>query len=137
MFKFLPPLAAALLLSACAAPAQKPAAAPDTHTSRQALDWPGSYAGVLPCADCPGIGIQLTLGADGSYELSQLYQDRQTRPDIVRGRFHWLPGDGSIELEGQGSRWRVGEDRLFMLDADGQPVTGPLAEHYILKRVAP
>ncbi len=44
MFKFLPPLAAAILLSACAAPAQKPAAAPDAHTSRQSLDWPGSYA---------------------------------------------------------------------------------------------
>ncbi len=137
MFKFLPPLAAAILLSACVAPAQKPAAAPDAHTSRQSLDWPGSYAGVLPCADCPGINLKLTLGADGQYELSRQYQDRQARPDIVRGRFQWLPGDGGIQLEGDGSRWRVGENRLFMLDTNGQTITGPLAEHYILKRVAP
>ena len=29
-------------------------AAPDLHSSQNALDWAGVYEGVLPCADCPG-----------------------------------------------------------------------------------
>ncbi|HSH50375.1 MAG TPA: copper resistance protein NlpE N-terminal domain-containing protein, partial [Bacteroidales bacterium] len=28
---------------------------PDMHTSEISLDWQGTYKGVLPCADCPGI----------------------------------------------------------------------------------
>ncbi|OZI71103.1 copper resistance protein NlpE [Bordetella genomosp. 12] len=137
MLKFLSPLAASILLAACAAPADKPVAAPDAHTSRSALDWQGSYGGVLPCADCPGIEMKLTLNADGSYTLSRRYQDRQAQPEHVSGRFHWLPGNGTIELEGEGSRWRVGENQLSLLDADGKVITGALAEHYILRRVTP
>ena len=59
----------------------------DNHTARNALDWPGSYEGTLPCADCPGIRTRLTLMKDGRYEryfiaenqVIMLYRDG-TRP---------------------------------------------------------
>jgi uncharacterized lipoprotein NlpE involved in copper resistance len=41
----------------------------DVHNSRSSLDWAGTYEGVLPCADCPGTKIRLTLNGDGSYRL--------------------------------------------------------------------
>ena len=54
----------------------------DNHTARNALDWPGSYEGTLPCADCPGIRTRLTLMKDGRYEraTSTWTASRSPRP---------------------------------------------------------
>ena len=83
-------LALALALTACmprqAAEGASVAADP-AHSSRNSLDWAGTYEGVLPCADCPGIRTRLTLNRDESYELSTLTLDRDTAPRVVRGRF--------------------------------------------------
>jgi NlpE N-terminal domain/Domain of unknown function (DUF4377)/META domain len=94
---------------------------PDGHNSRNALDWPGTYSGVTPCADCPGIELKLTLRIDGSYELSTRYQDRQPAPQTVSGRFSWDAGGSIITLDaaGSGQRFRVGEGRLLQLNHDG------------------
>jgi heat shock protein HslJ len=94
---------------------------PDGHNSRNALDWAGTYSGVMPCADCPGIEMRLTLRNDGSYELSTLYQDRQPAPKIVSGRFSWDAAGNSITLDaaGMGQQFRVGEGRLLQLNQDG------------------
>jgi len=136
----LPVLALAALLSACNAnaPSDTPEGAPppDTHTSRNSLDWQGTYQGVLPCADCPGIRTVLTLRADNTYQLQTQYLERQPRPDTVQGRFGWLTGDNAIELDSAGDhyRYQVGENRLTMMSQDGTLPSGPLAEHYVLKR---
>lgn len=91
------------------------------HNSRNAVDWAGTYEGVTPCADCPGIKLRLTLHADGRYELSTQYLDRQVAPQTVRGRFSWDAGGSTITLDaaGQGQQFRVGEGRLLQLDRDG------------------
>ncbi|ODN67083.1 Lipoprotein NlpE precursor [Methylophaga muralis] len=38
-------------------------------------DFPVSYSGILPCADCPGIDYRLNLFADQSYYLQLHYQE--------------------------------------------------------------
>ena len=48
-------LTCALTLAFLTACAPSRNAAPSTATARDSLDWAGSYEGVLPCADCPGI----------------------------------------------------------------------------------
>ena len=55
--------ALAVALSAVVAPvgAAAAAGADAAHNSRNALDWAGTYEGVLPCADCPGIQTRLSL----------------------------------------------------------------------------
>jgi hypothetical protein len=46
----------------------KPAVRPPAgDTSRTSLDWPGTYTGVLPCADCEGIETTITLSVDLTY----------------------------------------------------------------------
>ena len=81
-------LAAAALLAACGGNTQKKAAsggaetvaeAPDMHTAETSLDYTGTYTGVLPAADCPGIEVRLPLGAAGRYTLDAQYIDRDTR----------------------------------------------------------
>lgn len=139
MFKVLAPIALASLLGACAAPSNTVSAPPppDMHTSRTSVDWAGRYAGTLPCADCAGIKIELTLNSNESYKKSTLYEGREVTPRITEGNFRWLPDNGSIILEGDDTRWRVGENQLSMLDTEGHVITGPLAELYNLHRVAP
>ena len=39
-------------------------------TSQNALDWPGMYEGVLPCASCEGIQTTLTLLADNRHSAA-------------------------------------------------------------------
>lgn len=139
-------LAAAAFLPACmprnneAAAPGAPGAAPqvDMHNSRNSLDWAGAYEGVLPCADCPGIKTRLTLGRDGSYELSTQYLDRQSAPQVVRGQFTWNAAGGAVVLDaaGGGQQFAVGEGRLTLLNRDGTLASSSSANR-VLTLVAP
>lgn len=114
-------LALAVGMSACM-PRQEPAALPDAaHNSRNSLDWAGTYEGVTPCADCPGIRMQLTLQADGRYQLRTQYLERQVAPTSVTGRFSWNADGNAITLDaaGSGQQFRVGEGRLLQMNRDG------------------
>ena len=130
-------LALAAALGACMP--RNDAAVPDpAHNSRNALDWAGSYEGVLPCADCSGIKTRLVLQSDGQFELSTQYLDRQSAPQTVRGRFTWDGAGSTITLDaaGWGQQFRVGEGRLLQLNRDGSapPWNSP---HRTLTRVPP
>jgi uncharacterized lipoprotein NlpE involved in copper resistance len=106
----------------CTSTTATPPAVPDAaHSSRNALDWAGTYEGVTPCADCPGIRTRLTLSRDGGFELSTQYMDRQPAPQTVRGRFRWNDAGNTVTLDGPGGgqQFRVGEGRLLQLDRDG------------------
>lgn len=123
-----------LVLGGCAARSEPAGRAPDLHDSRSSLDWAGTYEGVLPCADCPGIETRLELRSDGGFELTTRYQDRQPAPQTTRGRFEW-DGDGnSITLGATGQRFRVGEGRLLQLGRDGS-VPSWNDSHRVLSRV--
>ena len=108
----------------------------DNHTARNALDWPGSYAGTLPCADCPGIRTRLTLMKDGRYERATQYLDREPQPETVAGTFSWESDGSTIRLDASGDsqRYFIAENQVIMLYRDGTRPTGPLAPHYVLRR---
>lgn len=90
-------LALPLLLAACQTPSAPATDSTDTstvvdsHTAENALDWPGRYAGLLPCADCEGIQTQLTLNADKTYVLEEHYvkNGRALHPSKATGRFQF------------------------------------------------
>lgn len=132
-------LAAATVLAVTVAgcmPRAETSAVPDpAHNSRNAVDWAGTYEGVTPCADCPGIRMRLTLQSDGRFELSTLYIDRQTVPQTVRGTFSWNAAGNTVTLEGPGAgrQFRVGEGRLLQIDHDGT-VPSWDAPHRVLTR---
>ena len=111
-------------------------AVPDpAHNSRNALDWAGTYEGVTPCADCPGIRMRLSLQDDGRFALSTQYLDRQVAPQTVVGPFTWNVAGDTVTLEGDGGgrQFRVGEGRLLLLDRDGG-VPSWSAPHRVLTR---
>ena len=138
-------LAAALVMVSCGGNAQQKAAtagtqqttaaAPDMHNAETSLDYQGTYAGTLPAADCPGIETRLTLKKDGTFDLHMKYIDRDAEFDTkggysVRGNLLTLTPENGEGVE----YYKVEENRLRRLDADKQPVTGPLDENYVLKK---
>ncbi len=104
-----------------AVPSSEPDPVPviDMHTSRNALDWAGTYEGLLVCADCAGIHTQLTLESDGRFEIVTRRLVRDVEPSSARGQFDWEAGGNIIGLdaEGGGQRFAVGEGRLLLLEA--------------------
>jgi len=114
------------------------AMADPAHSSRNSLDWAGTYAGVLPCADCPGVQARLRLNRDESYELSIQYVERDKAPDQVRGRFTWQANGNAITLDAQGGGRQVlvGEGRVALFDA-GATVAWPQAAQRQLTRLNP
>lgn len=107
--------------------------------SRTSLDWKGSYSGVLPCADCEGILVTLTLGSDKNYSLSNTYLGKNDDSKTYAGKFSWNDAGTAITLGGLSNMpqvYRVGENRLTQMDMSGKPVTGALAERYVLGKIA-
>ena len=108
--------------------------------SMTSVDWDGTYFGVVPCADCPGIETRITLNKDNTYHISWKYQDKGDELFQNSGKFQWDNSGGIITLENMDkdkypNRYRVGENRLFQLDKEGNRITGDLAANYILSKV--
>lgn len=106
----------------------------DTHTT--ALDHTGTYTGVLPAADCPGIEVELTLGDNGTYFLKQRYIDRDT--DFRSDGRYTVAGDLlTLDAADGATYYKVEKNRLLMLDAERQPVDGAMANYYVLTKTNP
>lgn len=101
----------------------------------------GTFTGTLPCADCPGIDTRIVLATDGTYTITESYQER-TAPA--------LHGDGTWTVEENSQRLRLDpnskdeRDRLFailsqdeirQLDLEGKAIESSLP--YNLKRTTP
>ena len=111
-------------------------AADAAHNSQNAVDWPGTYQGTLPCADCPGIRYTLTLNEDDTYVLKTRYLEKGDNVITDSGAFTWDDLGGKIALTNRDERFQVGENQLFHLDTEGNRISGSLAEHYILTKVS-
>ena len=133
--------AAAVALASCGGNAPRRSAQqetgafkPDIHNAETSLDYRGTYRGVLPAADCPGIETTLTLKPDGTYSLHEEYLERNARFDAEGA--YTLHGN-LLTLEGSDTTWyKVEENRLRRLTTDRKEVEGPLAEHYVLRKTA-
>ncbi|HEU4619923.1 MAG TPA: copper resistance protein NlpE N-terminal domain-containing protein [Gammaproteobacteria bacterium] len=113
-------------------------AQPSAHNSRNSLDWEGAYAGTIPCADCPGIRMRIELRGDGTFERALTYLERNVAPVADTGSFEWDSAGAKITLAAAGSepqQYQVGENVLFLLDRNGQRITGERAALYRLDKI--
>lgn len=112
----------------------------DMHNAEIALDWNGTYEGILPCADCEGIQTVLILNPDLTYSLNTEYLGVETpTTDSLSGNFKWDISGNIIQLEGieEGERspfFKVEENRVRQLDMEGLEITGDIGEKYILTK---
>ena len=87
--------------------------------------WSGTYHGVLPCADCNRIELEIVLFEDFRYRMkTEKIGSIQFPSQVVDGKFKWrLDGDGLIQLDEKSDNmvFFVGSDgRLEMRSNDGK-----------------
>lgn len=98
-----------------------------------------TYSGVLPCADCDGQEIILTLMSDSSYRKRTLYAGKKasgpgSNEFVDTGK--WVMQGDTLVLDSKEApgRYVKAQDDLIQLDKKGQRITGKLADKYVLKR---
>lgn len=108
-----------------------------SDNSQNALDWSGVYKGIIPCASCEGIKLSLQLNSDNSYHLTQIYLGKDDQLQRQAGSFKWNSQGSQITLDAtpQSMQFQVGENQLFMLDIEGNRISGELAANYRLTKV--
>jgi uncharacterized lipoprotein NlpE involved in copper resistance len=106
----------------------------DMHNARIALDYVGSYSGVLPCADCEGIRTEVILVDESQFIKRTQYIGQDDMVFEESGIYTWDEAGNTITLEGadEPNQYFVSENRIFHLDMDGNRIEGELADQYIL-----
>ncbi len=109
------------------------------HSPEMALDWDGTYKGLLPCASCPGILTSLKLNNDKTFVKLDYYLESKGGFFREEGTFSFTKEGNKIILKpkkGATTMYAVGENRLIMLDQNGKKSTSKLAKMYELSKVA-
>lgn len=99
----------------------------------------GTWSGLLPCADCPGIDETLVLAADGSFVLTDTYRERAGTSNVVQGTWS-IEGDGRRIRLDPGNKedadrfLAVEADALVLLDTEGKPIDSPFDMRLVRER---
>jgi uncharacterized lipoprotein NlpE involved in copper resistance len=98
-----------------------------------------NYVGTLPCADCEGIDVSLQLNKDSGYIMNSVYKG--SRLDSSNNSFKdtgsWsLHGTDTVYLSAKGNsvKYIKTDSTLTQLDGNGNIITGPLANMFILHK---
>lgn len=107
------------------------------HNSNNSLDWAGTYSGVTPCADCPGIKTEIVLNNDNTYALQEQYLEKEKTPRTFKGKFYWDKKGSVITLDAEGDhhKFKVMENQLKILDKFGDDKQGGKPSDFILPKV--
>ena len=110
----------------------------DMHTSEISLNWAGVYEGTMPCADCEGIETTVELRDNNTFTatINYLGECDKAHTYTNEGTFTWEDSGQIVTLvaEDDISQYKVGENHITMLDANGEVNTGELADFYVLKK---
>jgi heat shock protein HslJ len=108
--------------------------------SQNSVDWPGTYGGTLPCADCPGIETEIKLGKNLQFSKKLRYLGKSGQRQELSGTFSWNTAGSRVVLNIPGGNpsqeyYLVGENKIIMLDIQGNRITGNLADQYVLGKL--
>lgn len=109
----------------------------DMHTSEISLDWAGVYEGTMPCASCEGIETVVELKDNHTFTATFTYIGGEEDFSVTNeGEFTWDDSGQIVTLvDGDDvSKYKVGENHITLLGADGEVNTGELADFYVLKK---
>jgi len=109
--------------------------ATDMHNARNSLDYLGTYKGILPCADCEGIEIIITLNQDETYNMKTKYLGKDEKTYDELGDYTWKEDGNTLILEGidtEPVQYSVSENKLTRLDMNGEKIKGAFEKNYEL-----
>lgn len=96
---------------------------PDMHTSQTSLDYQGAYYGLLPCADCMGIQLKLTINNDSTYTTESIYLGKSNEIFTKEGKYNWDKFGREIicRIDNQiVARYKVEENRIVQFGQQGK-----------------
>ncbi len=93
----------------------------------------GSYSGTIPCADCEGIAVLMTLKDDNTYSIETMYLGKEKdKKENQKGTYKIKSNLLILDISDAPNQYRIGEDYLLQLDMEGKEITGETAEMYKL-----
>lgn len=98
------------------------------HNSKNSVDWSGVYQGYLPCDDCSNeIKTTLKLEENGAFDLDMKHPDKNEGQQSKHGHFKWNNKGSAVTLWDEHQKeilhYKVGENVLFLLDEEGEPLS--------------
>ena len=98
----------------------------------------GTFEGTLPAADAAGIETTLRLNRDSSFSERSVYIGKPDGVFYEKGTYKIVGNTVELHLNGgERNYYRIENNQLRRLDMQGQPITGALADNYVLTRTAP
>lgn len=97
----------------------------------------GTYKGILPCADCQGIEMELAINENKTFSIKKKYLEKGDKVFVQKGHFTWNKKGNIIiltDVKNEINRYLVGKNKLTQLDSYGEKITGNLADEYILSK---
>lgn len=109
----------------------------DSHTAENALDWNGTYNGILPCNNCPGVITTIKLNNDKTFEKAAFYIDTKDGYINEKGTFSFTEDGGTVILKSDKATTKlaVGENRLELLNEEGKRNSSESAVNYQLRKM--
>lgn len=106
------------------------------HNAANSLDYEGTYKGTLPTASGEGMQVTISIEKDNKFTKEFTYVGKDTPATKTSGSYTWDSTGSIITLVGEElpNQYFVGENTLTQLDVDGNKITGPLADQYILTK---
>ena len=104
---------------------------------KSSTNFSGTFSGLIPCADCPGIEVTLSFSPDSSFIESMIYQERSSS---FKDSGQWIKDGKMIKVRYNNKKasphyFLIKSDSIIAwLDADKKEIEGPLKDHYILKK---
>lgn len=92
------------------------------------------YNGELPAADAPGILTTVKLQFPDKYQNTQIYVGKPDGTFVENGCYKINGNLLTLKAKnGDVSYYQIEKGQIRRLTMDKEPVTGPLADNYILK----
>lgn len=96
----------------------------------------GTYKGFLPSASGEGIDVTLVLNDDLTFVKTDFYKGKKGGKFTEKGKYtiDQAKNELNLVIDGTLDRYLIKNGELIMLDPEGTPPTGELADMYILKK---
>ena len=86
-------------ITACQQPAvKKNDTVATSHNAKNALDYVGTYKGILPCADCSGLETEIAINENATFCIKTKYQGKGDKVFVQKGNFTWNKKGNTIIL---------------------------------------
>ncbi len=102
----------------------------------------GTYRGKLPCSDCEGIDLELTLNPNETYKLISRKLGKKSPAFVMSGKISWNKAGTIVTLAGmkdlsQPFMYQLSGTTLTQMDVSGNPYPGETAAKYALQKGEP